>query len=440
MRAREIHGDWWLPEAPSRQVSGTLVTTWDGDSTLRLSGGFDPPGRLPEVQNQPVIYGTDSQSGAAITLLDSLHNHLKWRWREAANFEAEATRYRPHLVVIGRHVDARRADIHSISLQFAGMLEWTGFSRSGTAVSSAVNGSHETVIEPILRPDGSAVECAVIRLAFPAPLELNGALAWTDQYRSLMSVLFAASPDIEYIGIQMSERGTDASSAEVVTGYVQPLQPAAPRLRASDMFLTLNDVVPKWDAILRTWLQLRRDHERVLNVLTGMQYGPPRHQDTRALLAAITCEAYHREVVGNDASPEDLRHWESVLASCRPDDRKWLEDRLILEPAYGQRTRELMTKAEPGLRRFLPTSKIRDRYAFRLRDFRNKFSHEASSGTGVRLTGEQLYLLASTSEWVLRICLARDLGMSEAECDQALSRRRPPSFIADRWRAWRSLT
>ena len=119
----EAPGEWWLPEAPERKISGTLICTPNDASRLDLLETFRPPtGVLPSCLSEKygLIYGV-TRDGEAVTVVSP--QRQGWSFHFGSGGARQPETVISSLLFMGAHVSPG-AVFEEMSFRIPGLAIW----------------------------------------------------------------------------------------------------------------------------------------------------------------------------------------------------------------------------------------------------------------------------------------------------------------------------
>lgn len=130
LASHELPGHWFIPQASSQRAAGRLTFGRDG-CRLELLALLDESREDTEADDGvPVIFGCTSQ-GEAVSLFRSLHGGGSGLWLGSADEEVRTESFRPHMAIVGAHVESEAQRFPAMRARVPGLLVWTGDSAIG---------------------------------------------------------------------------------------------------------------------------------------------------------------------------------------------------------------------------------------------------------------------------------------------------------------------
>jgi ApeA N-terminal domain 1 len=204
----------------------------------------------------------------------------------------------------------------------------------------------------------------------------------------------------------------DASSKQLGRAQPASLQPVAfllCRRAARHGWHTADPYPPSW-----SW---RSGSARCWTFALG-PVTPCLYSEGRFLNAAQAIAALHRRVLVGRPNPTDLEARTASIASCPPEYRGWLEDKLWYahEPSLRQRLREVLDFVGPGV---TALTGRRSSFVNRVVNMRNALTHWDERSR--RPAGADLYRLAVALNFIIDAALLRLLGPEQDQVGAMLA-------------------
>ncbi len=444
MEAREILGIWWTPEDTHRTVSGTLKISVSGEVNLELNGSFDEVAVAQTMPSRARIFGA-TRDGQEVTLTDCICRHLHGNAYLSQTFFATTTFLGAHLAEADEvfdsveiHLEHLREWVLSTGLRWAappqlvpgdvGPVVWVETPASETAKRVGV-GRYGISRDYSMEQEAgqrSLTEDVYFAVTLEVPADLHKLTEVAiGPLRDL--VTFGLDRPVGYKSITLtapSKTGLiqgqpQQVDIELVRNFSQPLSDEGSSNPGTALFL-LSDHAGGFQAILDGWFAAIEKAAPSLNILIGIEYGPPTYYDNRLILLLQAAEAYHRASFPDRAvHPVSLKNAKAALTSGPPEIQDWLGAKLrhATEPSLRARLSDLLRRAGPHLR---PLIGKRAPLAFRLSRFRNLFSHHGAAPEAP--DGPELYELAQKLHWAMKLNLLHDLGFTPTDVSGLVAR------------------
>jgi hypothetical protein len=194
-------------------------------------------------------------------------------------------------------------------------------------------------------------------------------------------------------------------------------------LMLHDMIFTLKDVEADFESVVSRWLTASKSLESVFDLFFGPQYHNRAFTHWRFLGTVHAAETYHRMRMTNEELPaeEHERRVSQILDACPPQFRKWLERTLSYsnEPALRRRVRDLLKASAPASNLLVQDARG---FAHVISATRNYFTHYDKELRSEAATGEDLYWLTRKLQYLVMICLLREIGLEAERAAELLKR------------------
>lgn len=129
LASHELSGHWFLPQVEVPRAAGRFTFGTDG-CRLDLLSLLDEPEHETEADDGvPVIFGCTSH-GEAVSLFRSLHGG-GGLWFGSADEEVRTQVFRPHLAIVGAHIESETQCFPAMRARVPGLLAWIGESAIG---------------------------------------------------------------------------------------------------------------------------------------------------------------------------------------------------------------------------------------------------------------------------------------------------------------------
>jgi len=466
----EFEGFWWVPEAPSEQLAGRLVSE-DGDTRLVLT--IDTPGRLPFTQSQSrdyaLIHGRTA-SGKLITLIDCFDLNTNW-----SSQGVEKRIVLVNIVLEGRLIppEMLNAPFHGIELNWPSLQNWFGISglesehEDGNPRAFTLNYTPPEKIN-FNYQEGVEIEFHFGTDTLPFPSPRGGStnireIVWvslkTQEAQSLdyflsklnelvhfftLCVLDYTEPEAVVLvgafeGDQLEDGTKIPPRLTLHTNSVH--KPRSKRLpHPLEMLVPYTSVTDSLSSLMPEWAKHADDLAPVRSLYFSTIYGRKGYIETSFLALAQAVEVLHRRKYGGtyvDASlfEENVRpSLEQAIPSDLPADAKQaFKQRLTYfnEISLAKRIKALCDRYSALWQQFLPDLK---RHVRGVVDARNYFTHYSSLSPTARPDVDSLVDYEDFLKTLLELEMLASTGMSEGEIMQYGMRCRQYQRLFDRRR------
>ena len=436
VETHEYKGLWWLPNAESQQLPGTLTVT-KGEGALELIGHFgheliSEPG-TPEVYSlslagQPRILGM-STNGKNITLED----HILANNQESFPGIPTST-YRQSVTLIGKHfAGGERISFDEISIRASDLNIWTcvsGFNaktgltkhEKGYLMVNKVDVSFEAPDDieiPLSRGERAFIRFsasaegltsgmdhvalrqeASLHVRFARRATLERVFTSVGQIRYLLSLAVGRPVAILAVTGYQDDFVRDGSGAhlpiQVLWGIPHNPDPPGRELHPSEMLFTLPEATPDLSRVMRSWLAKQERLRPVFNLFFGTRFHPDLFLDVRFLMHAQAIETY------------DYRR------GRRPGNR-----------TFAERVGAVLDQSKTVSKRIVgPTPNDRQEFIESVKVARNYYTHYNPKLEKKVARGAALVLLLVQLQAILEMALLRELGFPARTIIHVLQRTR----------------
>ncbi len=442
------NGVFWLPEYPQRGLRGSVQ--FGAHLELALNLQLEPPTPLPpgtvisfpasiENRQYPVVFGRVDDVGD-VTLVDVLS--LFWPGPLEAN-HTDAFRY----AIEGAHVPATNLACDQFTFETDCLLDWVNppaihlSSKHSIEVPRTEHldfASHGARVKLVTYPEmhvsatkASAQATTSWSIDVESPMSVyEGLNSWIAPLRNLISLLTGAANRITFLmakfqstprplPIHMPLLGDDLKQRDkslLEVRQVGPLSALANAQQAIDL-----------------WLDAQEKLEGVVTRVIVATYAPFMFEDDRVTNIAQAAEAMHvalwnhpnlptnqheaRVRIIVDAAPSELREWASSVLSPAN------------QPSFKTRMVELVEQAIKAGMPLAPGDI--DTFANHIRNARNLPSHGSNLYAGCK-DPEELYYELLALDWIVRLILLSNIGLSPAWIHQRLCKNEQFILIAKR--------
>lgn len=125
LASHELPGHWFVPQAETQRAAGRLTFGRDGCRLELLALLHESQEETEADDGVPVIFGCTSQ-GEAVSLFRSLHGGGSGLWLGSAGEEVRSESFRPHMAIVGAHVESEAFCFPAMRARVPGLLAWIG--------------------------------------------------------------------------------------------------------------------------------------------------------------------------------------------------------------------------------------------------------------------------------------------------------------------------
>ena len=145
--------------------------------------------------------------------------------------------------------------------------------------------------------------------------------------------------------------------------------------------------------------------------------------ESKFLNIAQAAESYHRRRCKNEVlpKPEHDARIKAILSNTPEEYKKWLREKLNFsnEPTLQDRLMDLLDKTKKVMN---PLVKDHAKFAKKVRDTRNYFTHWNTDLQDKAAQGEELFRITQTLLFMLQACLLMELGCTPERCAELISK------------------
>jgi hypothetical protein len=446
-------GEFWLPEAPERRISGAAEFVPTPPGRLVLDGELSP-GLGPV----PLVYGSlfdgrrltaiDCHAAGLRTIIRS-DEHVRQTIDVRTFLIGEHLNQRPKFDQLGVHLTSLREWAHvrqgwqladgwasPYSIRYEGPPERTATLDDGrivmlrtvdhlTTATSRIHGEQETLFN----------------VTFPKPASLEDIGKAVASLQNM--VTFAVRKPAKVIGLSVTcpgvfiAPGADVQLELELRNFQLALAPTGDVSTVDSpdrgFLFRAPDSSSAFGALVQRWVDLERQLGVVLDVFLSLLYAPPHHLENQVMNVCQAAEGYHRRVLDHEVMPpEEYEALKATLETACPEPwRKWLSGLLAHAngPSFKVRIEELVAKS--GAVGTTLTSTF-ENYPGKLRNCRDRFAHwHRATPTPIAQVPE-LADLSDTTKILLEACLLLDLGWTADNVTAALAGKRDFERLARR--------
>lgn len=128
--SHELPGHWFVPQAEAPRAAGRFTFSANGYKLDLLSLLDESEEETEADDGVPVIFGCTSQ-GEAVSLFRSLHGGGGGLWFGSADEEVRTQFFRPHMAIVGAHIESEAQCFPAMRARVPGLLAWIGESGIG---------------------------------------------------------------------------------------------------------------------------------------------------------------------------------------------------------------------------------------------------------------------------------------------------------------------
>jgi len=457
---KEIKGEWWLPGEPDKKLPGTLFFSPEKGLSLELQGLFkDEKALLLELQAlqngeiyKPAAYGLVlgfSLSGTKITLRNcsGVFSRLHYPGIHETTFAAEVG-------FIGAHfLQPEEIKFQGIKVRYDYLDEWIDlrvldFPCGFPGMSGTIK--YETP-EPIEVELGNGIrvvlgvnvdtsltvgkEFSVRRKSFVA-VEPEDGLSFEEVRKYIRAfqrllALFVGRPvyplEVSAEALTVAGEARSYTPVDVIYQYRVAPPPAGGRrefTRLSGVWCPYRLIEGRIESVARNWIEKSERLGPVYDLFFSTVYSGNTDLEFRLLSLVAALEVYHRRTMRNEEVPreEHEKRLNEILSSVPDQHREWLEERLRYsnEPRLRKRIKEIYDSLS-GIRYVAQRIPKRDDFVNKVVTTRNYLAHYNHSLEESALRGGELHSLVANLEFLIRLCLLREVGFADSEIDEILS-------------------
>jgi hypothetical protein len=438
----EYKGLWWLPERPTKTVTGTLRYTSSEGIVLELVGSFKDIKDVGNMLSPEIILGITSD-GKPITLYKCFEKSSELN---SPGFQTSL--FHVNLVFVGAYFqDAKDIKFKSMSVYYSYLDQWVDI--SGFKIECLGQGK-ESVIKykqpELIRADIS--DTLTLAIIFKAtgccdPLflkqinikqktEIKIEVSEDTSFEELKKIIYhirnfltiATMKSVQVLNI----KGTTKINEEMIDNevYRPPVeilyrQLGMPEgqeiLHPSEMFFTFNDISDRFEYFLKNWFEKSKLLEPVYNLYFATLHNPHMYLESKFLSLVQAIEPFHQYMYeGKYLSDEEYKPIYNTLVNAIPKEtQKELKDRLKEYLRYGnefslrKRMKDIINRYRDVVDIFIKDSKS---FIEKVVNTRNYLIHRNRLLGKDAASGKELYHLTQKLRICLEACLLGELGFN----------------------------
>jgi hypothetical protein len=443
---RTMAGNWWLPEAPSRSVSGDLTLDDEG-VRLSLRGTLlSAPAALQAMAERdaeafPIVLGVTT-NGKQVTLEDSVVVGTQMQLGPGVPTQ----RLLPRVAYVGVHVESVEDLVWTgVGFRVRHLAEWfaargvveqlltdndnrpTGYSleyRYPTTMEANVDGARVELI-PEFSVEGhplrgrSLVPGVNWRVTVEKAVPLDRlAEAFVSPLQDLVTLGTAVSCPITHLRVFDANyrlQGTDHElQVEVLIDSHRAGLDVDSVLFPHEMLFRANMLGDRFADAIGAWLKAWQDLRSTCGLMFGPEYVGQTMFDNRVMNAVQAAEALHAVRFSSlEVSPDEYEQRVAAVLGSAPDaHRGWLERKLRFgnQVDLGRRLNELYDHVRGVVSRLEPD---RAKFVGLLVKSRNDLAHRGSLAPNTDLA--RLHHAVESLTYTVKACLVRELGFDGPE-------------------------
>jgi hypothetical protein len=445
-RVATLRGEFWLPDASKRHISGAV------EFGPTLAGRLVLDGELfPGFEPVPLVHGS-LVDGRPITAIDCYAAGRRTVYTDRAHVRQTVDAM---TLLIGAHVGEQPRFI-DLAVRLTLLSDWANVrSGWGSAERDELGYSIRYEVPPERTAsiaDGRIVRLRTVDRITTSTSVIHGeqetlfSVSWPglgsladvgEAVGSLQNLLtFATRRPAKVVGLSVTcpeifvAPGVDIErELELRTNQVSLESPSTEEgvsFAERDFLFLAPDSSEEFHDLLQRWVVLEERLGVVLDLFLSLLYAPAHHLENRVMNICQAAEGYHRRMLDYKVMPEEEHKalLKALMKDCPKARRTWLSGVLAHSngPSFKVRIEGLVSKAAKVGTALASTF---ESYPKSLRDFRNLYAHwpEDLSVTPADRVPELVDFLDVT-KIILDTCLLLDMGWTEAEASAALSEKR----------------
>ena len=440
MNNTEYQGFWWLPSNPNESVAGVLTFKPSEIIELKLIGALvGNSGRNQDSVNLPIILG--EVKGKIITLSNSIRTDFS----NSISLKYISETYTVQFVFIGEHFqDPQEIQFNEVSIQSTYLSDWVDFPLIQTSSIDDTNkpqkftfiyNQPESIKANIIkgeisvfygwRNSGKLYDIDFKQLPYIS-IKVNESIPFEDLYSQyicpILDFLTLATGQPNFLEkIDFYSRNPNFKSIEMllVNHSITPKETLLP----DDLYFSLADIDSQFSLILQKWFNSFEELKSIFNLIFSTEYKPDMYLESKFLNIAQAAESYHRRRCKNEVlpKPEHDARIKAILSNTPEEYKKWLREKLNFsnEPTLQDRLMDLLDKTKKVMN---PLVKDHAKFAKKVRDTRNYFTHWNTDLQDKAAQGEELFRITQTLLFMLQACLLMELGCTPERCAELISK------------------
>lgn len=454
MKNIEYLGYWWLPSNPDFKLAGTMKFLSEDGVYLDTLGSFTSNGRFDNSNSYDLILGI-AKGGELITLYNCKSINTTRRSRGITQ-----KRYIVTLALLGTHFTKVEAlSFDKIVVEYNYLPDWvysetpdfiadwhkqksfnnspTGELKAKVSGTSPLNQAEITIkafnqsfsnfrefkqtrsAEIIIELKQQRLSIYEWYLNFLYPLQNFLSLA-TNRQNSITSISVYSQPE-------STLNHNREIPATLFSSIISQEQTEEKNLK--QMLFTLKDIEPHFSLCIQKWLNINDDIKHICDVYFGIKYTNSLYGELRFLSIVQALESYHRIKLENSSDSQDKpnqqiehkRRLEQIYERVPEQHLEWLKEQLAFshEISFKNRIKDLCNKFQPIIS---PLSKNPNKFAAKVRDTRNYYTHYNQSLKSKAAKQNELFRLSQILNFLLQSCLLTELGFTSELCQSLISK------------------
>lgn len=194
-----------------------------------------------------------------------------------------------------------------------------------------------------------------------------------------------------------------------------PYTKIEPKIDWHRMLFRYGQIREDAESIVNNWFDAYDEIDPALNLYFSTKTGAYQYLEGKFLALVQGLETYHRRTSNEKLMDEEFfkELTDSLIRECPEESREWLAGRLQDGNAINLRQR-IKSIIEP-FKKFLGTSKERDKLIISIINTRNYLTHYDKSLETIAVCGRDLWLLCLKMEAIFQLHLLQVLGFTQAE-------------------------
>ena len=436
----EYQGFWWLPSNPNESVVGVLTFKPSEIIELKLIGALvGNSGGNQDHVNLPIILGVVERK--IITLSDCIRTKFN---SSRPGYDSET--YRVKFVFIGEHFqDPQEIRFNEVSIQSTYLSDWVNFSpiqelptiddtnnlQQFTFIYNKPESIKANIIEGEIsvfygcQNSGKLYDIDFKQLS-SISIKVNQFISFEDLYSQyicpILDFLTLATGQPNSVEkIYFPDINNELKSVEML--FFSNSIESKKILSTDDLLFSLADIESDFSLMLQLWFNSYKELESIFNLIFSTEYKPDMYLESKFLNIAQAAESYHRRRCKNQVltQPEHDARIESILNNTPEEYKKWLNAKLHFsnEPPLLERLMDLLDKTKKVMN---PLVKDHAKFAKKVRDTRNYFTHWNTDLQDKAAQGEELFRITQTLLFMLQSCLLMELGCTPERCAELISK------------------
>jgi len=464
IKAFELKGFWWLPDAPQKKVFGTLSFSQEIGAQLELYGVLKQPNHRGQLPNEDFILGF-SVDGKEITLLESFSGRTKFSFPGITS-----SVYTSNMVFLGQHFSNRKElRFAEVSVRFSYLDLWakiTGFKFPQDMIpvlaeKKEITVHHQLPEEFTFASVGEFTLSLLVQGSYDLPtlfsrprqvrikeetsfvLKSEKKESLTD-FKELITALegflsFSIGEPIFPLKIEAKSEKTKLDIYYQLLSVPKEETPMAFR----GFLFSYPEIKDESDTLFQNWLEKKDSLEPVINLYLGVKYSPFIYSEHEFLSLIQALEAYHRRsrisaAEGKYQSDNEYRtglyqSFKAVIPqNIDPDFKQSLVKGKLWyahEYSLGRRLKEILRY----LSNCIPDSSVLtpsnwSQFVSLVKNSRNYLTHYEQPDGPYYDKGEKLYRLSQKLKILLEMCILKSLGFKDSKVKEIFSKNEKAMF------------